>query len=170
MRGDVYARTPHLDALARAGMRFDHAYWAYPVCMPSRAALLTGKFAHTYGVYNNATPWPFAVKTVADYFGRHGYMTGLIGKMHFVDAQTQGLTTGWTSTTGGSNWDRKLGCIPMSWRRRIQGRAYRGFRRCGRTMGTRGWEREGRMRGKRLCMSGERRCWRSKITLRVLWA
>ena len=91
VRGDVHARTPHLDALARAGMRFDHAYCAYPVCTPSRAALLTGTYAHTNGVYNNATPWPFTVKTIADYFGRHGYMTGLIGKMHFVDAQTHGF-------------------------------------------------------------------------------
>ena len=56
IRGDVHARTPHLDALARAGMRFDHAYCAYPVCTPSRAALLTGTYAHTNGVYNNATP------------------------------------------------------------------------------------------------------------------
>ncbi len=90
-RGDPHARTPHLDALARGGTSFLNAYCAYPVCTPSRAALLTGTWAHTNGVYNNATPWPFSVKTIADHFNRHGYMTGLIGKMHFVDAQTHGF-------------------------------------------------------------------------------
>jgi len=90
-RGDGNARTPNLDAMARDGVRFDNAYCAYPVCTPSRAALLTGTWAHTNGVFTNANAWPFSVKTVADYFGRHGYMTGLIGKMHFVDAQTHGF-------------------------------------------------------------------------------
>ena len=42
--------------------------------------------------WNNAVPWPFAIKTVAHHFSRAGYMTaGLIGKMHFVDAQTHGF-------------------------------------------------------------------------------
>jgi choline-sulfatase len=91
VRGDPHARTPHLDSLAREGLRFDNAYCAYPVCTPSRAALLTGTWAHTNRVYNNATPWPWEIKTMAHHFGHHGYATALIGKMHFVDAQTHGF-------------------------------------------------------------------------------
>ncbi len=89
--GDTVARTPNLDKLAQSGTRFDHAYCASPVCVPSRASILTGLAAHNHGAYNNALPWPFEHKTIAHHLGRAGYMTGLIGKMHFVDAQTHGF-------------------------------------------------------------------------------
>src|SRR5881296_1161641 len=89
--GDLVARTPHLDALARSGVRFEQAYCANPVCTPSRASLLTGLYTHNHRTWSNATPWPFENKTMAHYFGRSGYMTALIGKMHFVDAQTHGF-------------------------------------------------------------------------------
>jgi len=89
--GDPVARTPNLDALARSGVRFSSAYCTNPVCVPSRASVLTGLYTHNHRAYNNGTPWPFDKKTVAHHFGRAGYMTALIGKMHFVDAQTHGF-------------------------------------------------------------------------------
>ena len=89
--GDPLARTPHMDALARTGVRFDDAYCTNPVCTPSRASILTGLYTHHHRTWNNATPWPFGHKTAAHYFGRAGYMSALIGKMHFVDAQTHGF-------------------------------------------------------------------------------
>jgi choline-sulfatase len=89
--GNPLAHTPNLDGLARSGTRFESAYCANPVCTPSRASLLTGLYTHNHHTYNNATPWPFEHKTAAHYFGRAGYMTALIGKMHFVDAQTHGF-------------------------------------------------------------------------------
>ena len=91
VEGNPHARTPTLDALARSGMRFGAAYCSNPVCTPSRASLLTGLYTHHHQAWNNTTPWPFEHKTVAHYFGRAGYMTALIGKMHFVDAQTHGF-------------------------------------------------------------------------------
>ena len=89
--GDPVAHTRNLDALARAGMRFDHAYCTNPVCVPSRASLLTGLYTHHHHAYNNGTPWPLEIKTAAHYFRNAGYNTALIGKMHFVDAQTHGF-------------------------------------------------------------------------------
>jgi choline-sulfatase len=89
--GDPVARTPNLDALCRSAVRFDSAYCSNPVCVPSRASLLTGLYTHNHGAYNNTVPWPFEHKTIAHHFDRAGYMTGLIGKMHFVDAQTHGF-------------------------------------------------------------------------------
>jgi choline-sulfatase len=89
--GDPVARTPNLDALARGSMRFTSAYCTNPVCTPSRASLLTGLYTHNHQTWNNATPWPIEHKTIAHHFGREGYVTGLIGKMHFVDAQTHGF-------------------------------------------------------------------------------
>jgi choline-sulfatase len=89
--GDPVARTPNLDALCRSAVRFDNAYCSNPVCVPSRASLLTGLYTHNHGAYNNTVPWPFEHKTIAHHFDRAGYMTALIGKMHFVDAQTHGF-------------------------------------------------------------------------------
>lgn len=85
------AVTPNLDMLARSGVRFDSAYCDNPICAPSRASLLTGLYTHRHGVYDNRTPWPFEHKTVAHAFSRAGYMSALVGKMHFIDAQTHGF-------------------------------------------------------------------------------
>src|SRR5438477_7475878 len=46
--GDPVARTPNLDALARSSTRFDNAYCSNPVCVPSRASLLTGVYTHNH--------------------------------------------------------------------------------------------------------------------------
>jgi choline-sulfatase len=89
--GDPVALTPNLDSLATSGMRFNQAYCTNPVCVPSRASLLTGLYSHNHGANNNALPLPVDKKTIAHYLGRAGYTTALIGKMHFVDAQTHGF-------------------------------------------------------------------------------
>jgi choline-sulfatase len=70
---------------------FDSAYCCDPLCSPSRASLLTGLYVHNHQAYLNRTPWSFKHKTIAHHLGRAGYMTALIGKMHFVDAQTHGF-------------------------------------------------------------------------------
>jgi choline-sulfatase len=89
--GDLVARTPNLDALARSSVRFTDAYCTNPVCTPSRASILTGLYTHNHQAWSNTVPWPSEHKTIAHAFDRAGYMTALIGKMHFVDAQTHGF-------------------------------------------------------------------------------
>lgn len=89
--GNAVAHTPNLDALARSGVRFDDAYCTLPVCVASRASLISGLYTHHHHAYDNSRPLPFHVKTLAHYLGRAGYLTGAIGKMHFVDAQTHGF-------------------------------------------------------------------------------
>lgn len=91
INGDAVARTPNLDALAHTAVRFDNAYCATPVCLPSRATLFTGRYSHHTGAYNNNTPWPYRYKTLAHYFKDAGYITSAIGKMHFDDGQTHGF-------------------------------------------------------------------------------
>ena len=80
----------HLDALARSGVRFDDAYCTCR-CASPRGLRSSPVCKHHHQAYNNAQPWPFSVKTLAHYLDRAGYMTGVIGKMHFVDAQTHGF-------------------------------------------------------------------------------
>src|SRR5438270_9628504 len=89
--GNRVVRTPNLDSLAQTAVRFNSAYCSNPVCTPSRASLLTGLYTHNHQSLNNATPLPPKHKTIAHHFGGAGYLTGLIGKMHFVDGQTHGF-------------------------------------------------------------------------------
>lgn len=86
--GDRVAKTPNLDSLASTGIIFEHAYCSDPVCIPSRASMLTGRSVHNLKPY---ATWPFECKTLAHYFGQAGYMSAMIGKMHFMDAQTHGF-------------------------------------------------------------------------------
>jgi len=103
--GDPVAKTPNLDALARSAVRFEDAYCTDPLCLPSRASLLTGLHVHHHHAYNNSTPWPFEHRTIAHHLSAAGYMTALIGKMHFADAQTHGFDY----RLGFNDWFQYLG-------------------------------------------------------------
>ena len=94
-----WVNTPHIDSLARDGVRFTHAYigtW----CMPSRAAMLTGR--HPYGVqsmrmegkYPGSTYDPKQCPFWPSRLRKHGYSTAQIGKWH------TGVDTG-----AGRDWD-----------------------------------------------------------------
>jgi arylsulfatase A-like enzyme len=77
--------TPHLDRLAREGIRFTQAYSNGHVCAPSRAAFLTGRYPHRFGFHGNgdADPgMPRTEKLLPAYFKAEGYATALIGKWH----------------------------------------------------------------------------------------
>ena len=89
--GHPVARTPHLDALAREGVRFSNAYCSNPICGPARASMWTGRYAHNHGVLANEMPYPVGTTTIAHSFRRAGYNTAAIGKMHFADAGTHGF-------------------------------------------------------------------------------
>lgn len=89
--GDPVAKTPNLDALASHSVRFSNAYCNNPLCTPSRASMLTGLYSHHLEAQRNITPFLPKHRTMAHHFNHAGYMTALIGKMHFVDAQTHGF-------------------------------------------------------------------------------
>ncbi len=75
-------KTPNIDALANSGARFTNWYAAAPVCAPSRAALLTGRYPIRAGVPNNGPPLKPSEQTIAALLKPAGYATGLIGKWH----------------------------------------------------------------------------------------
>jgi arylsulfatase A-like enzyme len=78
--------TPHIDSIARAGVRFTQAY-AYPTCSPTRAAMLTGRYAEHFGIsaalMGDDAPKIERATTVAQLLHDDGgYATGLVGKWH----------------------------------------------------------------------------------------
>ena len=83
--GHTQVRTPNIDRLASRGLRFESAYCPAPVCVPSRGSLITGHYPHTHGAKILEDALPTGTRTIAHYFGERGYVTGAIGKMHFVD-------------------------------------------------------------------------------------
>lgn len=82
--GNPVVRTPNLDALAARGVRFDHAYCQTPICVPSRASLATGRYAHRIDSWDNGTPY---VGSESDSWGKRlteqGHRVTTIGKLHY---------------------------------------------------------------------------------------
>jgi arylsulfatase len=85
-------RTPNIDSLAKDGARFTNFYSANPVCSPSRASLLTGRYPTRVGVprvlFPNAPDGlNLDEKTLADLLKAKGYKTKCVGKWHLGDKQ-----------------------------------------------------------------------------------
>ena len=75
------APTPHLDRLAREGMRFRNCFCTNSICTPSRAVIMTGLYSHRNGVYK-FTALDQRQPTLPKYLKSHGYQTAFVGKWH----------------------------------------------------------------------------------------
>lgn len=82
--GNPVALAPHLDRLGREGVVFERALCASPLCVPSRASLMTGLLPSRTGAIDNAGELPAGVPTFAHRLRVLGYRTVLAGKMHFI--------------------------------------------------------------------------------------
>jgi arylsulfatase A-like enzyme len=81
--------TPHIDRLAKEGMRFDRCLVANSICGPSRATILTGKYSHANGFYNNTNSrFDGAQRTFPKLLQAAGYQTAIFGKWHLVSDPT----------------------------------------------------------------------------------
>jgi arylsulfatase A-like enzyme len=99
-QGSKYYKTPNIDKLAAAGLRFTHAYTCGPNCQPTRAALMSGQYGPRTGVYtvgsidrfdwksrplrpvDNVQKLPLDRQTAGDVMRSAGYATALFGKWH----------------------------------------------------------------------------------------
>ena len=75
-------KTPHLDKLAKEGMRFTNCVVVNSICTPSRGAILTGQYSHKNGVYTLSDSIDTKIEHLAHFLQRAGYQTALIGKWH----------------------------------------------------------------------------------------
>jgi arylsulfatase A-like enzyme len=73
--GNPVLRTPHMDRLAAEGIRCACAVISNPFCMPSRATVLTGRYAHAHRCWDNGVALPADTLTLAHRFAEHGYHT-----------------------------------------------------------------------------------------------
>lgn len=89
--GSQRNRTPHLDRMAREGLRFMDFHSNGPMCTPTRAALLTGRYPQRFGanfesalsgIEDYGTGLPQEARTIAELLGEAGYATGMFGKWH----------------------------------------------------------------------------------------
>lgn len=75
--------TPNMDRIAREGMRFDRCLVTNSICGPSRASILTGKYSHLNGFYNNSNSrFDGGQQTFPKILQSAGYSTAVIGKWH----------------------------------------------------------------------------------------
>jgi arylsulfatase A-like enzyme len=82
--------TPNIDRIAHEGIRFTNGYVSYPVCSPSRAGLMTGRYQGRFGYHRNPTLNPFdpmaglplQEENMAEILRKVGYHSGVIGKWH----------------------------------------------------------------------------------------
>jgi len=80
--GDPNVKTPNLDKLAGESVNFANAVSVLPVCTPHRAALLTGRYPTSTGMFQNDLHLPDDELTMAEIFKQGGYNTAYIGKWH----------------------------------------------------------------------------------------
>ena len=89
--GHPWLKTPHLDRLMRAGVRFRNAFVTTSLCSPSRASILTGQYMHAHKVRDNFTPLNPAIPTFPRELQKAGYRTGFIGKWHMGGGSDEAL-------------------------------------------------------------------------------
>ena len=99
-----WLETPNLDRMAREGAHLVNAFVTTALCSPSRASILTGRYAHNHRVVDNSSPIPPGTIFFPEHLQRAGYATGYFGKWHMgEDAQSDQPRPGfdrWVSFRG----------------------------------------------------------------------
>ena len=141
LHGCQEVETPHLDRLARSGVRSTQGYVCSPYCSPSRAGILTGRyptrFGHEFNPHVGAEEklgLPLSEKTLADHLRGAGYATACIGKWHLGFArpyhpQRRGFDFFYGFLVGAHNYRLKRDAKPLFRTTQSENMIYRGEQR-----------------------------------------
>lgn len=88
-RENPSVKTPHIDTLAARGANFRQCITNQPLCSPSRASFLTGRYATETAVWSLGIELDHSLPTVATEFRKHGYTTNFIGKWHISQVKLE---------------------------------------------------------------------------------
>jgi len=92
--GNPDLKTPAMDSLSAAGIRFERAYSVNPICVPARTAMMTGRMSHQTGVMTNIERYDVAAPSIGKLMTAAGYDTGYIGKWH-IPMPTETRSNSW---------------------------------------------------------------------------
>jgi iduronate 2-sulfatase len=118
--GNSQCQTPNIDALAARGVQFTRKYTQYPVCGPSRAALMSGMYAQVIGVTSNGAASNFTKNlgkrpSMSQHFIDHGYYTARISKIYHMRVPGD-ITAGVNGPDHAASWTERFNCqAPEQW-------------------------------------------------------
>lgn len=118
--GNTQCQTPHIDALASRGVRFTRTYTQYPVCGPSRAALMSGLYAQVIGVTSNGRSRNFTKNlgsrpSMGQHFINNGYHSARVSKIYHMRVPGD-ITAGVNGPDHAASWTERYNCQgPEQW-------------------------------------------------------
>ena len=87
-----FVRTPNIDALRAEAVTFRNCFANYPVCVPSRASVITGRYPHQLGVLHNTHRLPAGERDLGHHLTGHGFDCLAFGKTHGTDRGFRSVT------------------------------------------------------------------------------
>ena len=117
--GNHQCKTPNIDELAARSMQFNSAYCQYPVCGPSRAALMSGMFPQSIGVTGNGSAKNFTTNlgdrpSMTQLFKRNGYYTARVSKIYHMRVPGD-ITAGVDGPDHIDSWTERFNCQAPEW-------------------------------------------------------
>ena len=117
--GNQQCQTPAIDRLADHGLRFDRAYCQFPVCGPSRAALMSGMYPQAIGVVGNGSSARFTANlgqrpSFAQHFKNHDYFTARVSKIYHMRVPGD-ITAGVDGPDHADSWTQRFNCQGPEW-------------------------------------------------------